>query len=177
MKLSKKDLQMHLLKQAINYLTPRLIGSLKVQDPKTFQGQIIARAWARVERAIELDDKIGLRGDGNFANMARAVERVLVFLTEEDNYYRRWLGLLLQEITREVHEFEANYSFEDAIKTGARPLVLKREEYERHRGELIDLALSGYLTRLEQLTPEERDKLKGGWYTLEFPERKGSGRV
>ena len=170
---AKRDLQLHLLKSAINYMSPRLIGSLEVKDPQTFQGQILSRAFERVERAMEAEARVGLREDLNFVNMVKASKRALLFLAETDNYYMRWLGLVLQELAREVEDFEAKFSYEDALKAGGRPIPLSRLQFEAHRKELLDLALSGYLSRLEDLSPEEMAKLKGGWYNITFKDKRG----
>jgi hypothetical protein len=173
LKLSRRDLKMALLKQAINYISPRLFGSLEVKSPQTFQGQILSRAFDRIEKRLKLEDELDLRGDSNFPNMVKTTKRALLFLAETDNFYARWLGLLLQELAREVNDFEARFSYEDALKAGGRPIPLKREVYEAHRKELLNLALSGYLTRLDELTQDEKAELKGGWYRLRFTERGG----
>jgi hypothetical protein len=170
---AKRDLQLHLLKSAINYMSPRLLGSLDVKKPETFQGQILARAFESVQRVMEAEARVGLREDANFTNMVEASKRALLFLAETDNYYMRWLGLILQELTKEVEKFRESFSYEDALKAGGRPIPLSREVFEAHRSELLDLALSGYLTRLEDLSPEEMAKLKGGWYNITFKDPGG----
>lgn len=169
----QKDIRMALLKTTINYMTPRLLGSLDVKKPSTFQGKILASAFERVQARLELEDKLDLREDSNFRNMVEASRRALLFLAETDNYYARWLGLLLQELTNEVLDFEAKFSYEDALLVGGRPIPLRRDDFEAHRRDLLTWALSGYLTHLEELTPEDKAQLKGGWLSLKFKDPRG----
>jgi hypothetical protein len=150
MKLDKFDFKMHMVKQAINYIAPRILGWTKGIKPSTPQSLLIERAWTRLMAVYEKDIQTGCMQDKNFRVLLEATRDALIFLCEKDRYYKRWLGLLAWILSDEVQNVRSNFSYVDAIAMACRPVDLTEPEYNKHRGTLLEVHLTGYLLALER---------------------------
>jgi len=141
---------MHLLKQAINYLSPRFLGKIPAVQAKTPQSRLVLAVWARVEATLKKEAPIKARDDRNFTTLLETVKRALIFLCEEDRYYKRWLGLTFLLFAEETGRALQQFSYEDALASSPRPLGLTREQYEQSKRALFENSLAGYLMALER---------------------------
>lgn len=148
MKLTRQDVKMVFLKNTINLVTPRIRRMAEGVEAKTPQAELISRVWARVMSVLEKDSSVVVYGDNNFRNLLLAVRDALIFLCENDRYYKRWLGLLCFFMVEELEKMFQEFSFEKALDMTVRPLALGREEYEKHKRALFGLQMSGYLKAL-----------------------------
>jgi len=156
----KLDLKMHLLKQTINYIAPRVLRLSGSVQAKTPQSELIIYVWSRLEATLRKEVSTGCFNDKNFSKLLEASKQALIFLCEKDKYYKRWLGLLAMFITEEVLRLKREFTYEKALELSARPLMLTREEFEMHRDSLFELYMSGYLYGLSLLPELDIEKIR-----------------
>lgn len=148
MKFNIKDFKMHLLKQTINYVTPRIIDLTRGVKASTPQSRIIERVWSRLENVYKKEVASGVFTDSNFLNLLLSAKDTLIFLCEKDRYYKRWLGLLLLFIMEEMQRSFSDFSYIDALNMTSRPLLLKKSEFEKHKTALFNFEIASYLYSL-----------------------------
>ena len=100
-----RDLRLILLKRLVNY--PLRIVDLLLPEPKTGkfpQTQMFERIFARMFKVYRLDCLQGTFSlgrdpknlpDGNFERLLRVGFKVLARISEDDPYYRKWVGLAM----------------------------------------------------------------------------------
>jgi hypothetical protein len=101
-----RDLRMILLKRLVNYPL-RLVGLLLPEPPKKPkfpQSEMLQQVYDRMFKVYRLDVAQGTfsvggdprnRPDGNFERLLRVSRKVLLRLSEDDPYYRKWVGLFM----------------------------------------------------------------------------------
>lgn len=89
-----QHLKLHLAKQIINYTVPRLNKLVPDRTPSYPISQIVDRVFKAFEGMIEDQEKHGPINDKNFRKLVKTLRRTLVFIAEEDIYYRGWLHIL-----------------------------------------------------------------------------------
>jgi len=156
----KLDFKMHLLKQTINYIAPRILRLSSGVQPKTPQSQLVLRVWKRLEDTVQKEAQTECWNDKNFSKLLESTKQALIFLCEKDRYYKRWLGLLSMFLTEEVLREKRDFTYEKALECSARPMMLTREEFEKHRDSLFELYMTGYLYGLSLLKIEDISKIK-----------------
>ena len=93
-----RHLKLHLAKQVINYTVPRLKRLIPLRKPRCVVSKIIDNSFRDITRMLyegKKDKSKPLFGDDNFIRLLTATRRTLVFMAEEDPYYRMWLEILL----------------------------------------------------------------------------------
>jgi len=156
----KLDLKMHMLKQTLNFIAKRVLRLSSGVQPKTPQSKLIYSVWARLEDTVQKEALTGCWNDTNFRNLLNSAKQALIFLCEKDRYYKRWLGLLAMFLTEEVLREKREFSYEKAKECSARPMMLTREEFEKHKDSLFELYMTGYLYGLSLLKTEDIAKIK-----------------
>jgi hypothetical protein len=92
-----RDLQLILLKRLVN--VPLRFVDRIVPEPdsgKFPQTQMMQHIYERMFKVYRLDclqGTFGKQPDGNFERLLRVSRKVLVRLSEDDPYYRKWVGL------------------------------------------------------------------------------------
>jgi len=156
----KKDFKMHIMKQTIKFVAPRILRISKGVQASTPQSKLIQRVWDRLVDVLEKDASTGCFDDNNFRMFLEATKQGLIYLCENDRYYKRWFGLLALILSEELHETVKGFRFEDAVQCNARPLMLTKEEFLLHETSLFELYLSGYLYGLSMLPKEAVETIK-----------------
>ena len=99
-----RDLRMILLKRLVNYPL-RLVDLLLPSEPEFThfpQSRMLQQVYARMFKVYRLDCAQGTFSvgcdprnspDGNFERLLRVSRKVLVRLSDDDPYYRKWVGL------------------------------------------------------------------------------------
>ena len=93
-----RHLKLHLAKQIINYTVPKLNRLIPTRKPRCIVSKIIDHSFMDITRMLcegQKDKKKPLFGDDNFIRLVDATRRTLLFMAEEDPYYRIWLEILL----------------------------------------------------------------------------------
>lgn len=149
-----KDFKLYMVKQLINYLGPKLEGLVSTETPRTPQSRLVLRTWERLEAILKKEVETGCFNDKNFSRLLSASKKALVFLCENDKYYKRWFGLLAVVLGEELMKAQEHFTYSEALEMSVRPLGLELTEFERHREALWILHLTGYLLGWE-LVPAE----------------------
>jgi len=92
-----RDLQLRFLKALVN-VPLRLLDRLlpEPQGAEYPQTKMILHMFKRLEQAYKLDAHQGTFGgkpDGNFERFLRTSKKLLSWISEDDRYYRAWVGL------------------------------------------------------------------------------------
>ena len=93
-----RDLRMILLKRLVNYPL-RLVDLLLPSEPRFVhfpQTRMLQQVYDRMFKVYGLDCIQGTFGkvpDGNFERFLRVSRKILFRLSEDDPYYRKWVGL------------------------------------------------------------------------------------
>ena len=94
-----RDLRMILLKRLVN--VPLQLVAMLVPEPpagKFPQSRMMQHVYERMFKVYRLDclqGTFGRQPDGNFERLLRVSRKILVRLSEDDPYYRKWVGLAM----------------------------------------------------------------------------------
>ena len=147
-------LKLVLIKTGINLATllaSKVLPRVQGRYPQT---NILIRVFSRLTKVFHVERyKTGTRGleDQNFQRLLEVALRALAYISEEDRYYRQWLGLLFllveEEVARERGAMDrgafAQLMREQWLLKGWG--LLGDEVYVRHKHELFPLALTDHL--------------------------------
>jgi len=97
-----QHLKLHLAKQIINYTAPRLNKLVPDRTPDYPISKIVDRTFKAFEAMVKDQKKHGPINDNNFFRLVQTLRRTLVFIAEEDIYYRGWLHILFLILYLEV---------------------------------------------------------------------------
>ena len=95
-----RDLRMILLKRLVN-IPLRLVDLLLPSEPRFVhfpQTRMLQQVYDRMFKVYRLDciqGTFGKQPDGNFERLLRVSRKILVRLSEDDPYYRKWVGLAM----------------------------------------------------------------------------------
>jgi hypothetical protein len=96
------NLRLHFLKQLLNWPMRILDRFLPERSASFPQTQIMESMFKRMFQAYNLEVSQGVfkeigkfEGDGNFLRMLRVSRKLLLAISEDDRYYREWIGLLI----------------------------------------------------------------------------------
>ena len=92
-----RDLRLILLKQLVN-VPLRVVDKLSSfpENPEFPQSRILLQIYGQMLKAYRLDcmqGTFGAKPDGNFERFLRVAVKVLSRISEDDRYYRAWVGL------------------------------------------------------------------------------------
>ena len=93
-----RDLQLILLKKLVN-IPLRLVDLLLASESRFVhfpQTQMIQQIYDKMFKVYRLDciqGTFGKHPDGNFERLLKVTRKILVRLSEDDPYYRKWVGL------------------------------------------------------------------------------------
>ena len=95
-----RDLRMILLKRLVNFPL-RLVDLLLPSEPRFVhfpQTRMLQQVYDRMFKVYRLDclqGTFGKKPDGNFERLLRVSRKILVRLSDDDPYYRKWVGLAM----------------------------------------------------------------------------------
>ena len=157
-------LKEHLLKKLINFcmvVIDKLVPEVKPYYPQTKMSEHLFQQLLHVY-ALEVwcgrfDDVPyqtfkGLK-DRNFQHFLSATRKILLYLGENDRYYRAWIGLAFvlgkQEYERALvdlcrEEFIRSYDEQWELKFGCIP----ESHFQLHKSEFLDMMLAAHLPNL-----------------------------
>jgi hypothetical protein len=103
------DLKLRFLKLLVNVPVRIVDKLLKMPECSQYpQTQMLLHAYAKMAKAYKLDCVNGTFGrapDGNFERLLRVSVKLLAYVSENDRYYRAWLGLAFILAQEEMSEF------------------------------------------------------------------------
>jgi len=160
-----KELKLCLTKKFVNFavrILDKLIPKAEATHPQT---QMIERMFKKLNNAYAVEVYAGrfddvplqtLRSlkDRNFQRFLNLSEKLLVYLGENDRYYRMWLGYALLLAGDEVKAELERLSMEDFLRLteaqwefnmrGAFP----KEYFDAHKQDFLNILLANFLTNL-----------------------------
>jgi len=157
------DLRLRFLKAFVNvplHVVDRLLP--EPQAAKYPQTRMLLRTFKRLEHAYKLDVGQGTfssKPDGNFERFLKVSRKILAAVSEDDRYYRAWLGLAFILAGEEMNWFN-----EEAPEV--KRLIKKQWNIDisflsdavvaENKREFLEFALCDYLASLAVL-PEDSD--------------------
>jgi hypothetical protein len=148
-------LKLHLIKTGINLMT--LVASKVL--PRTYakypQTRILLRTFARLTKAFRTEMRAKRRGleDENFKRLLDVTLRALAYISEEDRYYRQWLGLLFLLVEEEVDREREKIGRDEFIRLVKEQWlldwrVIPEGVFQNQRRELFTVLLTDFLHNL-----------------------------
>jgi hypothetical protein len=156
---------MHLTKKFVN-LAVRLLNRLIPEAEPTFpQTHMAENVFERFLKAYKLEVYAGrfddvpwqtIRGlrDKNFLRLLQLSRKILLYLGENDRYYRQWLGYAFLLAAEETQKQLVTLTYGDCLEfcrvqwdfnlEGAFP----PEYFEAHKGEFLNMVLANFLSNL-----------------------------
>jgi len=153
-----RDLRLILLKRLVN--VPLRIVDLLLPDPdagKFPQTRMLQQVYDRMFKVYRLDclqGTFGKQPDRNFERLLRVSRKVLAQLSEDDPYYRKWVGLAM---LLAADEFKAMDKDPQRLKRQIREMwhmnldSLSDEFVAEFVDDFAELALCDYLGNLARL--------------------------
>jgi hypothetical protein len=157
------ELRLRFLKLLVNVplrVADRLLPDVAEGEVEFPQTRMLLRAYAKLLKAYRLERVQGVFGpkpDANFERLLRVSRKVLAGISEEDRYYRAWLGLAFILAQEEMSEFnEPVAEIKRLIK--AQWLTdlsfLQEKAIIYNRREFLETALCDYLVNLARMECE-----------------------
>jgi len=158
-------LKLHLTKRFVN-LAVRLLNTLiPAAEPTYPQTKIVDNVFRKLFKAYKTEvyagrfDDVPYQSmlklhDRNFQRFLELSEKLLVYMSETDRYYRQWLGLAMLLTQAEVEKQLQNLSFPDflALAESQWDMSFKgavpREHFEAHKKEFQYIVLANFLMNL-----------------------------
>jgi hypothetical protein len=160
-----RELKMCLTKKLVNFAV-RILDKLIPKAEATYpQTQMIEHVFKKLSRAYAVEVYAGRFDDvpyqtlsnlkdRNFQQFLNLSEKLLVYLGENDRYYRQWLGYALLLAEDEVKAELERLSMEDFLTLtkaqwefnmlGAFP----KEYFMAHKQDFLNILLANFLTNL-----------------------------
>ena len=157
-----RELRLRMLKLLVNVplrLVDRMLPEVDESKAEFPQTRMLLRASGRLLKTYKLESSQGVFGgrpDGNFERLLRVSRKLLARVSEEDRYYRAWLGLAFLLAQEEVDSFNVHVvEVKRLIK--AQWLTdldfLPDDVIVSHRREFLETALCDYLCNLARTEP------------------------
>ena len=101
-------MELHLLKQAVNYFVPGLLRNAPPEKATWPVSQLTERIFKRLDKALIFErDKGLLKADNMHLNLQyflQAAKQAGVYVSERDCYYRYWLGYFFMVVFEEMEK-------------------------------------------------------------------------
>ena len=88
-----KSLKLHFLKQTINLATRVLDRFLRPVEPTHPQTVMLKDLYSELHKILQVETRAQRFPDRNFERLLSVTEKALMYMAEEDRYYKSWLGL------------------------------------------------------------------------------------
>lgn len=96
-----RHLKIHLAKAMINYTAPRLNKLIPTREPTCLVSKIVDNTFRNLDKMVKLKKSMK---DRHFLQLLEATRRTLIFIAEDDCYYRAWLELLFVTLYQDVKQ-------------------------------------------------------------------------
>jgi len=184
----RQELKLHLFKQNLNFIMRVLDRLLPEKEPTYPQTKMLEHVFQRLFNAYILEvwggrfddaahQSLTELKDRNFLHFLSVTRKTLLFISENDRYYRAWIGLLFiaakEEYERALHglsleefqrshleQWELNFPF------------LKQPYFEENKREFLEMLLTAHLSNLLRMKialsslPQSKElKTKNGKYS------------
>lgn len=159
-----KELKEHLLKQLINLcmrIIDKLVPESKAHYPQTRMAEHVFQqlfnaycleVWGGRFDDVPHQTLKGLR-DKNFLRFLSATRKILLYVGENDRYYRAWIGLAFVAAKEEYERALGPLSRDEFIREYESQWELAfrcipESHFQLHKSEFLDMMLSAHLCNL-----------------------------
>jgi hypothetical protein len=158
------ELKMHLIKKLVNICTLALDKLLPDVEPCFPQGKMVKDIFIGLDNVFRVEafcgrfddrpcQKINKLKDRNFQHYLNAMRKILIYLSENDRYYRMWLGLAMILAKQEYHKTLETLSREEFVRLHALQWELSlscisESHFQLHKSEFLDMMLAAHLPNL-----------------------------
>lgn len=159
------ELRMHLTKKFVNLATRilcRFVPEAKATYPQT---KMLEDIFAKLQHAYQIEVYAGrfddvpfqtLKGlkDKHFLKFLELSKKIIIYLGENDRYYRQWLGFAMLLNKDRVEQELEKLSFEDFLRLTNNQWdfdlrgAVRAEYFEVHKKEFLDIVLANFLMNL-----------------------------
>jgi len=149
------SLSMALTKRFINTAVRVLSHLVPRAEPTCPQTRIVDAIFKRMYSAYGVEAGLNRFEDCNFKRILMFTHDLLVYLGENDDYYRTWLGFVLLSAEREIQIFERNLTYDGFTKAMNKQWTTRAwcripsALFECHKPDFVQLVLADYLPNLE----------------------------
>jgi hypothetical protein len=161
-----RELKMHLVKRFVNLAVRFLDLIIPHARVCTPQSRMINHVFDRLDKVFRcevysgaIDDVPGQRlsnlKDRNFQRLLMVSRKLLTYFSENDRYYRQWLGLGMLLVEDEVKTELSRLSFEDFIvimevwwEMNLKGLSFLKARFEEDKSTFLNMALANYFMNL-----------------------------
>ena len=179
----RAELKLHLLKKAVN-LCMRLIDRfLPETRPRYPQSVMLEHAFQQLFNAYLLEvycgrfddvpkQSLASLKDRNFQHFLSAARKMLLFISDNDRYYRAWIGLAFivakEEYWRALESLKQEEFRSNHLEMWEwTPLLVCDSYFEGSKSEFFEMMLSGHLSNLlrkrfaSSKSPQSKKKVGG----------------
>lgn len=152
------DLRLRLLKALVNVpmlvLDKFLKFPVKSSSPQT---QAIFNMYGKLYKTYKLDvfqGTFGSKPDKNFERLLRVSAKILANISEDDPYYRNWIGLTLWLSEKELNKIHLDAATVKYLFQGQSPRSvddIPDDLIMRNLKDFTEMALCGHLSNLAQM--------------------------
>lgn len=98
-----RHLKLRLIKAVLNYTSPHVMQLAPEREPSLEITRIVDKTFSRLLKVLDREETQNRAvRDRHFRNLVEAARRALIYVAEEDCYYRDWLALLVMALYGEV---------------------------------------------------------------------------
>jgi hypothetical protein len=176
-----KELKEHLVKKVIN-LCMRVIDKLVPEIPPSYpQTRMTKHVFQHLFNAYCLEvwggrfddvahQTLGGLEDRNFLHFLSATRKILLYVGENDRYYRAWIGLAFVAVKEEYEralkslsrdEFTREYSCQWELDFKHIP----ESHFQLHKSEFLDMMLTAHLSNLLRM------RITSEWFSAKQEKR------
>lgn len=170
-------LKLHLFKKLVNFSMRVLDRLLPEKQPYYPQTRMAQDVFEQMSHVYELEVYQGMYDDvpyqttnglkdRHFQHFLSATRKLLLFIGENDRYYRAWIGLAFKLAKEEYQKAAANLTQEEFLTRHLEQWELKLPHvhpghFESNRSEFLDMMLASYLPNLLRLKIPTRSLPQG----------------
>jgi len=179
----RTELKLHLLKKAVN-LCMRLIDRfLPETRPRYPQSVMLEHVFQQLFNAYLLEmysgrfDDVSRQSlvslkDRNFQHFLSVARKILLFIGENDRYYRAWIGLAFIAGKEEYEQALRDLTREEFLRSHLEQWELAfhcipESHFQLHKSDFLDMMLTGHLSNLlrkrfaSSKSPQSKKKVGG----------------
>jgi hypothetical protein len=153
------DLRLRLLKALVNvpirFLDRFLKFPSKASSPQTQAVLNIYATFCKTYKLDVLQGTFGSKPDRNFARLLRVSAKILANVSEDDPYYRNWIGLTLWLSEKELNKIHLDAATVKYLFQGQSPRSvddIPDDLIMRNLKDFTEMALCGHLSNLAQMS-------------------------
>jgi len=179
----RQELKLHLLKKTVNLCTRFIDKFLPETRPRYPQSVMLEHAFQQFFNVYLLEmysgrfDDVSKQSlaslkDRNFQHFLSVARKILLFIGENDRYYRAWIGLAFIAGKEEYEQALRDLTREEFLRSNLEQWELAfhcvpESHFQLHKSDFLDMMLTGHLSSLlrkrfaSSKSPQSKKKVGG----------------